>query len=195
MGESLTAGLRRQQAGIASKMESATGDQLKKLVGKSKNVAKELSHRQAARDAGITSLPGIAKGLATKPVDTAKAMWRHTSGGGRAGTALALGVPAAFAANDLRKGDESAAGGKTVGQKIVRHGAQLGTSVITGGMSLVPGMVTSTALETGVGKAYDKLRGHQRPTSFKRSIGEVAANTAGRAMARRVADAQGEADS
>lgn len=190
MGDSLTSGLKRRQASLAKQMEGATGDQLKKLVRKSKDVASEIGHREAAHKAGITSLPGLAKGLVTKPKETGKALWRHTTGGSKAGTALALGVPGAMAAWDLRKGDESDQGGSSIGQKLVRHGTQLGTGILTGGMSIIPGMVTSTAIEGGVSKAYNKARDQfapkrEAPVQIGQA-GQQAATRAGQTLARRV---------
>lgn len=106
----------------------------------------------AALDSGITSLPGIAKGLVRDPKATAKAMWDRSTGGTRTGAAMTLGFPVALTAPELLKGDESATGGKGIGQKLVNAGTAVGAGVATGGLGFIPGMIGWTALE-GVGNA------------------------------------------
>jgi hypothetical protein len=81
----------------------------------------------------MTSIPGAVKGLATNPREAAQAIWKQTTAGGALGTGLAVGMPAVMAANDLRKGDESAVGGRTIGQKLVKHTIDTGTGFAFGG--------------------------------------------------------------
>lgn len=99
---------------------------------------------QAIR-AGITSIPGVAKGLVTNPRQTGKAMWDSSMGGSPVGAAMMVGAPVAFAAPDIAKGDESATGGLTVGQKLTRLGTEVGTGIATGGMAAIPQMATFSA--------------------------------------------------
>lgn len=125
--------------------ETGYADALKKKV---QTVGEELGRREEAMKAGVTSLPGIAKGMVTAPRQTAKGMWRHAiGGGGIGGGAMAIGAPLAFAAPDIARGDESAEGGRTVGQKLVRHGLTAGGMLATGGIPIVPQMLALGGIE------------------------------------------------
>lgn len=105
---------------------------------------------QAARDAGeagerarrlgVTNLPGLARGLANKSTrgDVVRELGHQVTGGKLMsfGGAVGVGVPAALAASDLAHGDESAAGGRTVGQKLRSHAANIGVGALTAGLPM-----------------------------------------------------------
>lgn len=158
-GDSLTTGLKRKEKKLLKKMMGSDGKKLTKLRGALKDTVTRRHEMEAARKAGITSLPGLAKGLKSDAAGTGKALLKHQTGGTGVGRAMTFGVPAAFAASDLRKGDESEDGGKTIGQKLVTHGTRFGAGLATGSLAFVPGMVTASALEGGATKAYNKLTG------------------------------------
>jgi hypothetical protein len=103
-------------------------------------VTEDLARRQRSMKAGITSIPGLAKGLVKAPGTTAKSLYREGMGG-KKGLAFAVGLPAAMAAPDLAKGDESATGGRTVGQKLLRHGGSTAGFMLAGGLPIIPQMM------------------------------------------------------
>jgi hypothetical protein len=149
---------KRQLHGFTGKFEGSMTEPLKRKAeilrlrgakpSKIEAVGEQLARRQAAMKSGTSSIPGLAKGLATSPKATAKALWREGTGGGsRGGAALAVGVPAAFAIPDIAKGDEAAIGGRSLGQKFVRHGATLGTGMLVGGLPIIPQMIVGGAGE------------------------------------------------
>ena len=137
------------------------GKGLNVFAGKSMkgNMARgELAHRQNAMKSGVTSLTGIAKGM-KDPKRLAKAMWSEgTGGGGALGATLGVGVPAAMAIPDLAKGDESDKGGRTVKQKLVRHGVGLGAGIATAGLPIIPQMMAGSVAE-GVGSRISGEKG------------------------------------
>ncbi len=112
--------------------------------------------------AGVTSLPGIAKGLARDPRRTAKAMWRETTGGGGlGGTAMAVGLPVATMVPELARGDESATGGKSMRQKLVELGTITGGGIATAGLPIVPMMAAGLGIDAAgqaVARRFEKKR-------------------------------------
>lgn len=108
-----------------------------------------------ALEAGITSAPGIVRGLAGKNrKQTLGALkdevmgGRGASGGGRAlALGMGVGLPAVAGIHDLSKGDESAQGGRTVGQKAMNLATNLGVGTLTMGMPIGSQMIASTAAD------------------------------------------------
>lgn len=127
------------------------------LADREAGLVEQGARGDAAIRAGITSIPGVAKGLVTKPKETGKALWKATADSPMS-AAMALGVPTAFAAPGILRGDESETGGLTRKQKLTRLGTELGAGLLTGGMSTLPQMATFTAAE----RLGDKLTGVRR---------------------------------
>jgi hypothetical protein len=101
----------------------------------------ELAHgarAQSLADAGVTNLPGMAKALTTpgRRADAFRAMGRSISDG-PGGAKMSLGVPALVYGPELAKGDESARGGMSMGQKARRAAAGTAAGVAFAGMPLV----------------------------------------------------------
>lgn len=106
---------------------------------------------QELADAGATTLPGLAKAMVGKETRgrAFKAMGRaitDTPGGAM----VSLGLPAALSIPPLLKGDESAQGGLTTGQKLRSAGVNLATGVAFGGMPLIPQAAASIGAEAGM---------------------------------------------
>jgi hypothetical protein len=121
---------------------------------------------QEAKDLGLTSLSGVAKGLATKPKETAKGLWRQVKGGGGTGmAALNVGLPVAFGAADLAKGDESAEGGLTKKQKLLRTAGQVGGGLLTPGMPVAGMMVGGELVDRGVRRLGGWKKEQEQPVS------------------------------
>lgn len=106
--------------------------------------------------AGITSAPGVVRGLASSKTrkETLGALKEEVMGGrgaGGAGRAAALGLgvglPVVAGLHDISKGDESAQGGRTKTQKAMNLATNVGVGALTMGMPLGAGMVTSTAAD------------------------------------------------
>ncbi len=112
---------------------------------------------QGFRDLGMTSVPGALKGAVTNPREASKAIWKQLRSGGSLGLAAGVGIPGAIAANDLRKGDESAVGGRTVGQKVLRHGANIGSGMLLAGVPMFPGAVAGGLAEAGGKRLGDMI--------------------------------------
>jgi hypothetical protein len=123
------------------------------LASTLKNIADTGAQGEAARAAGITSLPGLAKNLVMSPVNTSKAIWQDIKGG-PGGSPLAsaghigmyAGLPAVAGGFDIARGDESAQGGDTVAKKVLRHGANIGTGFLTAGLPIGSGMIAQNGL-------------------------------------------------
>ena len=109
-----------------------------------------------ALEAGITSVPGLVKGLASrktrgKVLGAVKdeVLGGPGAGGLARGASVGLGValPAALGVHDLSKGDESAQGGRTVGQKAMNLATNLGVGTLTLGMPIPASMMVSTGAD------------------------------------------------
>lgn len=106
---------------------------------------------EEAKRLGLTSIPGVAKGLATAPKETVKGLWRQVRGGGGTGmAALNVGLPVAFGAADIAKGDESAQGGLTKKQKALRTVGQVGGGFLTPGMPIAGMVVGGDLVDRGI---------------------------------------------
>lgn len=124
----------------------------KQILERASKDTKELMERavegQKLLDKGLTSAPGVAKGLVTKPKDTAKALL-YERGKIRPGMAA---LPLAFAAPELARGDESEYGGKTMGQKLINAGTDVGATFALRGLPILPGIAAWQAADLGTRK-------------------------------------------
>ena len=100
---------------------------------------------------GITSIPGVAKGLVNTPRQTADALSRSVLTG-RMNKVMAM-APAALAVSSLLRGDESATGGRTLKSKAMDLTGQIGLGLVTGGLP----MATATALNLAGSPLISKL--------------------------------------
>jgi len=116
---------------------------------------------QALMDAGVTTLPGMAKSLYRKETRgrALRAMGKTVTDG-PGGVAMSLGLPIALSAPGLMKGDESAEGGLNKFQKVRNLGVNLGTGIAFGGMPLIPQMAAGIGVDAGMAR----LTRTQRPT-------------------------------
>lgn len=166
--------LRKRQADLAAHGE-LTDKAKKKLVEEAKSLREWGAGGDAALKAGITNIPGIVKGMATRPFSTMKAMGKDMVGGGGAlGTSVALGLPLAIAAPDLARGDESAQGGRSMRQKLVGVGSGLVGGALTAGVPVLPQLVGGVAVDAAASKA---LGGKKRLAKASREAGQEAINT------------------
>ena len=115
---------------------------------RSSEIATEGRLGQNALDSGITSIPGIAKGLVNNPRKTMRAMWDHNAGKGIKGKAFSLAPAAAIMGPELAKGDESASGGKGMGQKLLNTAAFVAPGVALGRVPIVANMAGWTAADS-----------------------------------------------
>lgn len=106
---------------------------------------------QRFRDLGMTSVPGAVKGLATNPREAAGAIWNQIRGGGALGIAGAA-LPVVGAGADLARGDESAVGGRTLGQKALSAGGNIGTGLLFSGLPMVSQAVAGGATDVVTGR-------------------------------------------
>lgn len=134
--------------------QRASGDALVAAGGAH---AAEGAAAQGIRDLGMSSVPGAVKGLVTNPREASKALWNQARSGGGLALAAGVGLPSVMAANDLRKGDESATGGQTVGQKALRHGTSIGGGLLFGGVPMIPGMIASGVADSAARRAGNLL--------------------------------------
>lgn len=108
---------------------------------------------QALADAGITTLPGIAKSLSSsKTRGTALRAMGKSVTDGSGGVAMSLGVPLAMAAPSLAKGDETATGGMSMGKKVRNIGINAATGAAFGGLPIIPQLATGIATDYGLGR-------------------------------------------
>lgn len=116
-------------------------------ISRSKQIMGEGAVNQRVRDANLTNLPGVARGMVMNPRESAKALWDHARQGGTTGLALGLGVPAAIGAADIAKGDETSSGGRSVRSKLLQHGANIGTGFAFAGLPVMSQMVTGMGVD------------------------------------------------
>lgn len=97
--------------------------------------------------AGTTSLPGVIRGLAGPArAHTARVLGREITGRGgllSLGGALGIGLPIVSGAADIAQGDESATGGRSLAQKVVGTGTNVGVGALTAGMPFMAGQLVS----------------------------------------------------
>jgi hypothetical protein len=150
---------RLQDRLVGSRSPQQSLDLHKKFQQEKKHLLEEGQRGDSYLKAGITSLPGLAKGLATAPKKTVKALWNEATSGSRLGVAASTGLPLALAAPGLAAGDESAQGGLSVRQKMTRLGTGLAGGLLTGGLPIVPQMATGLAIDL----AGDRAAGIKGP--------------------------------
>jgi hypothetical protein len=121
---------------------------VKDFTAKKKELADWGRAGDEALAAGITSLPGTVKGLATAPVKTLKAVGRDVASGGRLGTVMA-GAPVVVALPELARGDESATGGRSMRQKLVGVGSGIVGGALTQGVPILPQQIAGAAMDAG----------------------------------------------
>ncbi len=129
---------------------------------------------QELADAGLTTAPGLVRALAKGETRgrAVKAMGKamlYGPGGWKATVAapLALSVPG------LLKGDETATGGQSMGQKVVGLGTMLGTGAVFGGMPIIPQMVAGEAVTRGANRLV-RPRPSQQPVAPQQPVPQVA---------------------
>lgn len=122
------------------------------LTGAYADQAASIGLNPANVQAGITNLPGLARGLSQRPKETLKAVGREALSGGKAGLAFGVGVPVALSVPDLAHGDESAYGGRTMRQKVVNLGSGIVGGTLTAGVPFVPQLVGSTGIDVVSGR-------------------------------------------
>jgi hypothetical protein len=111
------------------------------ITGAYADQAVNIGLNPAAVAQGITSIPGLARGLTSAPKETLRHVGREAFSGGKAGLALGVGLPVALAAPDLSRGDESATGGRTMRQKLVGFGSNVVGGTLTAGVPIVPQII------------------------------------------------------
>lgn len=142
---------------------------------------KELAEAQAAEKAGLTSIPGMVKGLVTKPRATLGEAWRQSGKMGKAMGALdvATGVPRIFDPTTQEGTGEKALGtlGSAGGYFLGGRMPFLGSMLFAAGTG---------ALGKRLGRGIDVVTGHKKPqrdTSAEREFrGEAPAQAAGRVL-------------
>lgn len=132
-----------------------------------------------ALKAGVTSLPGVIRGLASGKTrrGTAVALGHALTGGKLVSTggALGVGLPLTLGAADVAKGDESATGGKTKMQKVLNTGSYVGAGVLTAGLPVGAQILAYS----GVDELGRRIIGHKwskKPSVLgltQNAIGEV----------------------
>jgi hypothetical protein len=112
--------------------------------------AAEVAHgaqQQELRDAGIMTVPGLVRGLAGP--DRGKTMRALGKGLGTSalGVTAGVGLPLAFHAPGLLRGNESAVGGPTTGQKLRRATLDVGAGIATAGMPFGAQMLIGSGVQ------------------------------------------------
>lgn len=116
------------------------------------------------RSLGMTSAPGAMKAMVTNPRESSKVIWDQLRAGGKMGVGLGVGVPLATSAASIARGDESAHGGQTVGEKVLRAGANVGGGLAFGGLPVVSNMIAGGLTEAAAGRVGRALS--PRPTTI-----------------------------
>lgn len=116
----------------------------------------ELALQQKAQQAGLTSIPGVVKGLASKPGSTLVNAWK---GSGRLGQAFAVGDLALSAPGLMQNDPNRGLGEKTLGTIGTTGGYLLGGRMpILGSMLLATG---AGAIGKRLGRGIDYLSGRR----------------------------------
>ena len=121
--------------------------------GQIKGVLEEGREAQHLADAGVTHLPGLVRALGTrgKRVQAFKAMGKAVST--PLGLGLGVGLPVAMSVPELRRGDESAHGGHTMGQKLRHLGSNVAGGIAFAGMPIIPQMALGIAADSAAAGA------------------------------------------
>jgi hypothetical protein len=118
---------------------------------------------ERAQGMGLTSIPGYAKSLRDKPLETLRAgMSEQWHSGGLGAKALTIGLPALGAVQTLRSPEPTTGPGK--GERLGRELATAAGGVLTAPLPFVPGQLVSQGLGRvggGVGRVVDRLRGRR----------------------------------
>jgi hypothetical protein len=157
MGGALRGGLIGGAAGYASPLLTRTGRQkawegTKYLGAKTKHELTGMGHApikpgMKAKDVrdlrkverlGLTSVPGVVKGMITQPLQTMKGAWQHAGGLGKAMALadVAMGVPHVLDPNTQAGTGEKVLGtlGRSSGYLLGGRMGILGSSVLGGGL-------------------------------------------------------------
>lgn len=154
------AGVSQILSGAGKSLKNFAKRQAHGVTGAYGRQAAEIGLNPAEVASGVTSFPGLARGLMSKPKETLRAAGKATfSGGGPAGIAFGVGIPTALAAPGLARGDESGQGGQTVRQKLVSYGGNMAGNVLTGGMPVIPGMIGGDLVGNGALKLFGGKKG------------------------------------
>jgi len=121
-------------------------------AARAKEVLQGGASQQAARDAGYTTLPGIAKAFKKDPKAAAKGLWENSTGGSTVGKAM-VALPAAMAAKEAVTGDKDL---KQRGRNVASNIAMVGAGVLGGGLPLIPGQMLYSAADKFRGKKKDE---------------------------------------
>jgi hypothetical protein len=126
---------------------------------------------QELQDAGVTSIPGIAKGLMSKDKRglALRAMGKSLTAG-PGGLAMGLGVPVAMSAPSLAKGDESATGGLTTGQKVRNLGLNVASGAALGGLPIVSQAVMGTGIDAVLSRIGKRRADPKAPQPIRHSL-------------------------
>lgn len=120
---------------------------------------------QRFRDLGMTSLPGAMKGAVTNPREASSAIWNQLRSGGAGAAALGVGVPGALGAADVARGDERATGGRSVQEKVMRAGANVGGGLLFGGVGLLPQALGGSVAESAAGRLGRAITPARQPVA------------------------------
>lgn len=114
---------------------------------------------QKAEDMGLTSLPGYAKSLATRPVETIRAavndQWKGMSPGMKA---LTVGAPALELAGALKSKNEVDEQGQTKGERVGRSLANTAGGMLLSPLTMTTQMAVGGGL-TALGRRAGRLIG------------------------------------
>lgn len=108
-----------------------------------KFTGKELDELRAAEAAGLTSVPGVIKGMATKPLQTLKSAWQGAGGLGKAMTLadVAMSVPHIRDPNTEEGTGSKVMGtlGRSTGYMLGGRMGLLGSSILGSGLGYLGG--------------------------------------------------------
>lgn len=162
MGMAARGALKSAPGAVASAVRAAPGatiDAIKSAPGAVANFGRRQAHAITGRgvnnmaDAarigldpqhwrqGLTSIPGVAKGLVSHPTQTAESVAKATLNGGLA--KIMFAAPLALSVPSLLRGDESATGGRSLTGKLVETVGQAGLGAVSAGLPLTTGFATS----------------------------------------------------
>ncbi len=130
---------------------------------KARGIAEEGVAGDRMRALGMTSAPGSIKAMATNPREASRAIWHQLRSGGKLGIAAGVGLPAVMTGVSLARGDESAQGGQTIGEKVLRGGTNIGGGLLFGGLPMVSNMVAGGLAESAAGHLGRRLTPPRTP--------------------------------